>query len=753
VVLWGLVSCSSTKHGPGGEGVGGEGVGGEGGATATSNHFVDEVRQVVVDKVDLLLVVDNSAGMAEKQQLLAEAVPLLVQRLSNPICVDDEGRPTGGNSDPSGDCTLGVSELQPVRDLHVGVISSSLGSHGAAGASDACVDEGHDDHAHLLGQMRGLSGTYDDLGFLAWDATGKYVPPGENDAQAFSEKFQELITAAGDAGCRYPATLEAWYRFLVDPQPPLNVVIQGDRAVRQGIDDTLLQQRAAFLRPDSIVSILMLSDKNDCSIQDEGYGYWVSRATPSFRSTSACLYNPNDPCCQSCGEPLANAGCPALASDAECVKGTMLAATEDDAALRCYEQKRRFGLDLLYPTTRYAEGLRSLLVPQASTGELVQNPLLAAREGHGHRDPGLVFLAGVVGVPWQDLADPDSLEAGGLRYLSAAELADTGRWDVMLGRPAASPPVLPSDALMVESTADRTTLAVAQRHPITGDSLVPSSSNDPRANPMNGHEHANANGSELQYACIFELPAPRDCDADAAAGCECSAEAAAQRSPLCQPPGGGEPGTQQYYAKAYPGLRQLQVLREFGANAVVASICPKVLDTKSPDYGYSPVMGALVSRLKQAVVGRCFPRPLSPQPDGSVPCTIVEVQEQGTHCDCGSLPARMDVSADTARSVRQTLQEYGYCGDDVGVSCSSMCLCELAQLRGDALRQCQTSPEAPAQPGFCYVSAGADESQVGNPALVRHCSADSKRLIRFVGDTPAPRSHVFISCDQATLGH
>ena len=65
---------------------------------ATSNHYVDEVRQVMVDKVDLLLVVDNSAGMADKQQLLAEAVPLLVHRLVTPICVDEEGRPTGGHN-------------------------------------------------------------------------------------------------------------------------------------------------------------------------------------------------------------------------------------------------------------------------------------------------------------------------------------------------------------------------------------------------------------------------------------------------------------------------------------------------------------------------------------------------------------------------------------------------------------------------------------------------------------------------------
>jgi hypothetical protein len=355
-------------------------------------------------------------------------------------------------------------------------------------------------------------------------------------------------------------------------------------------------------------------------------------------------------------------------------------------------------------------------------------------------------------VPWQDLADADSLAGAGLRYLSAAELQVEGRWDLMLGDPAASPPVLPSDPLMVESTADRTTLTIAQQHPVTGRYLVPSTSNDPSANAINGHEHANVDDSELQYACIFELPKPRDCGtADAPASCDCTADAAAQRSPLCQPPAGGEPGTQQFFAKAYPGLRQLSVLHQFGENAVVASICPKLLDDNNPDYGYNPAISALVSRLKDAFVGRCLPRPLSPEPDGSVPCKVVEVLEQGSDCDCGALPARLDVSADTARNVREKLQQHAQCGGNTGFSCSSLCLCELPQLEGDALSQCQTSPEPPTEPGFCYISAGSDEPQVGNPALVRNCAADSKRVIRFVGEAPAPHSHVFISCEQAAL--
>lgn len=48
------------------------GVGGSGGVPVTTT----------TDKVDLLLVIDNSISMADKQQILAATVPRLVQRLA-----------------------------------------------------------------------------------------------------------------------------------------------------------------------------------------------------------------------------------------------------------------------------------------------------------------------------------------------------------------------------------------------------------------------------------------------------------------------------------------------------------------------------------------------------------------------------------------------------------------------------------------------------------------------------------------------
>src|SRR6188508_1038129 len=62
----------------------------------TSNVVTKAVPQAGVDKIDLLFMIDNSISMADKQAILAEAVPVLVSRLVTPICVDADGNPTNG---------------------------------------------------------------------------------------------------------------------------------------------------------------------------------------------------------------------------------------------------------------------------------------------------------------------------------------------------------------------------------------------------------------------------------------------------------------------------------------------------------------------------------------------------------------------------------------------------------------------------------------------------------------------------------
>jgi hypothetical protein len=83
---------------------------------------------------------------------------------------------------------------------------------------------------------------------------------------------------------------------------------------------------------------------------------------------------------------------------------------------------------------------------------------------------------------------------------------------------------------------------------------------------------------------------------------------------MCQNPDTGLYENIQRYDQAYPGVREIAVLHDFGlgpttykdrggtGNAVVASICAKdvsTADTTWPGYGYNPVMNALMGRIKE----------------------------------------------------------------------------------------------------------------------------------------------------------
>jgi hypothetical protein len=558
----------------------------------------DNGPQAEVSKVDLLLAVDNSISMAEKQRLFAQTVPELLTRLLSPHCVTAAGAVTAEPTSPEAACPAGSQrEFEPLRDLHVGVITSSLGSHGAAGAKDVCTSAEDDDHAHLIPFVRPGVDSYDGQGYLNWDPDGSSNPPGESDVSAFASSLSNMLESVGETGCGYEAQLESVYRFLVDPEPPKSIAVPAQSATAGpvGVDQALLDQRANFLRPDSSIVVLMLTDENDCSIQDEGYGWLIARSAPMYRSTSACLLDANDPCCQSCAESVPNPGCSPMTEDSECAKGITLAAAEDDLNLRCFNQKQRFGFSLLYPIERYVSGFGDGMVLDRA-GALTPNPLFH-RDGVD-RDRSLFTLAVIGGVPWQDLATASSLTGDTLEYMTAEELAEKKRWSVILGAPHNG--VQPSDPFMRESTTDR-----SGKNPITGDLIVASTSTNPAANSINGHEQV-TEAHDLQYACTFELPTPVVCDdqrLQSGQGCDCFADEMIFNRPLCNPPGGGAADITQYSGKAYPALRELAVAQQLGRRSVLGSICARnTQDDARSDYGYRPVFGAIGRRLASTLV-------------------------------------------------------------------------------------------------------------------------------------------------------
>lgn len=731
----------------------------------TSNVFVDRIVNTKVDKIDLLFTIDNSVSMADKQQILKDAVPNLVLRLVNPSCVDRETgalSPYNGTACPEGS----KREFDPIENIHIGVVTSSLGGHGGPTNVCATIQEPivHvNDRGELLPKVRPGLPEHDPAGFLRW--RGAAV----DDEQAFIDDFTAHVTGAGETGCGFEAVMEGWYRFLIDPEPPVDMVLNGEnQAVPSAINEALLAQRAAFLRPDSLVAIIMLSDENDCSIRDGGTDWLAARAGRAqdalWVASETCDTDPNSECCHSC-QVDPPAGCPSAPRCARVDgRAPQLALIDDKPNIRCHAQKRRFGVDFLYSPRRYIDGLTKPMVPNRS-GELVPNPLFAPGENGLVRDRSLVFLAGIVGVPWQDIATPESLEPGvpTLEFLTAEELAANGRWDVILGDPANNIP--PTDPLMIESVDPR-----SGTNPITGDALV--TWETPRGNPINGHEFNNPERDDLQYACTFPLaPSPlsaEECATKPAGACDCIEEAdATMQKPLCFQGAGSAFSTTQYFAKAYPGTRYLEVLKGFGDNSIVASICPKNLvdptEPTDPNAGYNPAVGAIVKRLGEALSGRCLPRELDVDEEGNVPCVVTEVLPGAGTC---ARAGRADPNPQVVEAIRKELKESETCRPD-DPDCTQFTICQVLPLRDAGLQEClfdENATNSAQEPGYCYIDPGKGLPGTGaqgagcdpdhpenctNP-LVETCDATRRRLLRFIGNTreptPAPGSTTFVAC-------
>ncbi|WP_437733033.1 hypothetical protein [Sorangium sp. So ce1335] len=760
----------------------------------TTTTIVERLTQSSVDKIDLLLAIDNSGSMADKQDILAFAIPDLVEGLVNPRCIPSmgQGNPTTVNS-PNADCPAGYKrEFEPVKDIHIGIISSSLGGHGS-GACPAETSPSNVDMAHLLARSNERSTendipTYLNKGFLAWDPDqkldGEAEVPDPEDGEADIDQdspndlndtslvgqLTAMVRGTGQAGCGFEAQLESVYRFLVDPEPYARIEIDADNiAVPKDVDQAVLDQRAAFLRPSSLLAIIMLSDENDCSIREESRNYLVAETRNGFRlwrPRPECAENPADPCCRSCSQPTP-AGCPEVE---ECTGSdgfpARLTAEEDPVNSRCWDQKRRFGFDFLYPIERYRRAFTEAQI-ENRRGELVPNPIFsdldAGDDDSDIRDPGLVFFAGIVGVPWQDIArqnaegQPDLLNGlnldgepvGGFKNadeLSAPLLdgAFSSTWEIILGNPAKFEP--PKDPFMVESTAPR-----SGANPITGDTIVPPQ--EAGWNAINGREYTIPTGStgDLQYACIFDLPEEKTCDGNSQS-CDCRVVGGQPNdNPLCEPEAGSDqadPGartTTQIKAKAYPGLRELQLIRELGAQGIVGSVCPRQLTNEdAADFGYRPAIGAIIDRLKTVLGGQCLPRTLTPNNEGQVSCLILEARNTQGQCRCDDTPARVEVPELHQAAKDKVLD------DPIAQVAGWDCVCEIEQLAGDQATACRNDPSDNVKVGgedvhgWCYVDPSI---RVGSPDIVASCPPTERRIIRFTNEGEAQQgATLFITC-------
>jgi hypothetical protein len=518
-----------------------------------------DVPLVPASKVDILLVVDNSASMADKAEKLAASVGTLIRAVSD------------------------------IGDLHVGVVSTSLGSFGG----DVCPNDGaYNSKAHLRTSPAAANGV------LTFTTGG--------DVDQLVKNTEDIVRGVGQNGCGLEAQLETAYRFLVQPDPWVTVKLdannQADLGPASEIDAELLAQRKAFLRPDSALLVVMLTDEDDSSpdplsIGGQGWafssrnfpGSKVYRGDPrngttAPRGTSACTdpaRGPAHPDCTSCGfQSLCNAADPAcqkIKTDPNCIElGSPVRAgdseegyrgyygpTDDALNVRYHRMKERYGIDPQYPIERYVTGFTKSRVPTRATEHPTKTVSGRREIGPYTSEPTCVnpiFAANLPSQPGDEICEtgrgPRSRELVLFAVIGGVPSTLTGAapsWNAIVGTNPDAYDFTGLDPHMVQSVAPRANLPAPT-----------ATRGDNGSDPVHGREWDTLQ-DDLQFACTFALPQTRTCTAQDAS-CDCAL--AERNPPLC-----GATLGQQLRGKSYPTTRPLRVVRGLGDRGVVGSIC------------------------------------------------------------------------------------------------------------------------------------------------------------------------------------
>ncbi|MGA2448074.1 MAG: hypothetical protein ABTD50_05315 [Polyangiaceae bacterium] len=716
-------------------------------------NFTDTLNNTSVNKIDLLFDIDNSASMGDKQDFLNLAVPDLLSRLLNPNCVDPANPNNVLAVSQNGICTQGALEFPPIHDMHIGIVTSSLGPRLAdqdrnprdglivcepsvmAPVPFQNVSAHNDDQGHLIDRSLTLAGTTATEGTVA-DAVSGYLDwypqvagngavattatPVSSTAQLESD-FQSLVSGVGVFGCGIESQLESWYRFLIQPDPYASLSLDSNgRAQWDGVDTTILQQRQAFLRPDSLVAVVVLTDENDSEIDVRSYdgtGYlFMQSGFNPWNGTTACAANPGSDDCTSCGLT----GATGTATDPNCTPPNNQYTQYNDWGynlnLRHVHMKQKYGLDPQYPIQRYVNGLTSPEVPDRN-GEYPNgagsyqgqndctNPLFAASLPNGsdtdagtlcNLTPGTrpatnVFYAHIGGVPYQLLHfTPNDPQAS---LLTGAD------WVNILGNDPSNYDYTGIDPHMVESYQPRPGIAPAD------------AGND--ADPIVGRDWVTNQGEQhvldvdREYACTFQLAAPRDCTlAQNSDNCDCPAEAGLtpeELPPICDP----VTQTTQVGAKAYPTVRELLLAKLMGNQGIVSSLCPPhpvEQGASDPLYGYRPAVAVIIDRLKSALQISCPPHQLVTDADGGVPgCLVLATFNDGTTSCSAAGAGYEDADPTVLADFRQGQHNDWVAAGSVGTDPSTELTCKLDEiypLNGDPTNSCTG---VTSQQGWCYV--------------------------------------------------
>ncbi|MBX3272449.1 MAG: hypothetical protein KF729_19475 [Sandaracinaceae bacterium] len=212
-----------------------------------TNVTIGQAIQVTnVDKVDLLFMVDNSNSMAEEQASLTAEFPRLINILATGDFDQD------GNND-------GEDDFEPVVDLNVGVINSDMGVGGFTVPTCARADFGDDGILQTRGRtdIMGCMATYPNV--------LNFRPASGGDPAGFARDVA-CVATLGTGGCGFEQQLDAILK-AVSPSAATTWTAAGFNPPRF-FRDTFGHADGAnngFVRDDSVLAIIPLTDEEDCS--------------------------------------------------------------------------------------------------------------------------------------------------------------------------------------------------------------------------------------------------------------------------------------------------------------------------------------------------------------------------------------------------------------------------------------------------------------------------------------------------------
>jgi hypothetical protein len=202
--------------------------------------------------VDIIVVVDNSGSMAQEQRMISTAFPNLIQDIL----------------DPPIDPVTGQRVHAPVRDMHIGVVSTDMG----VGGYDVrtCQDNamvGDDGILQFMGHGSDCAAYYNT--YLEYNLlTGQ--DPNADQVDRLAADFG-CIAVLGTDGCGFEQQLEAAHKALYEQSVP-------------GMPNS------GFLRSDTILTILFVTDEEDCSATDTTMFDLTGIA---YDTNLRCYYNPD----------------------------------------------------------------------------------------------------------------------------------------------------------------------------------------------------------------------------------------------------------------------------------------------------------------------------------------------------------------------------------------------------------------------------------------------------------------------------